>query len=64
MFHCFCFSFMTYIHIDYSQVPVKPLLKGSLDMILAILKRDTVSHESHLVTEDVLDIIIKRSMPA
>ena len=40
---------------------VKPLFNGFMELVNTILSRDTVSHESHLVTEDVFDIIVKRS---
>ena len=43
------------------QIPVKPLFTGFMELVNKILSRDTVSHESHLVIEDVLTIIVKRS---
>lgn len=40
---------------------VKPLFNGFMELITAMLSQDKISHESHLVIEDVLSYIVKRA---
>ena len=40
---------------------VKPLFNGFMELITAMLSQNTISHESHLVIEDVLSYIVKRA---
>ena len=53
------FPAVTYF-LFVSQIPIEPLFKSCLRMVQAITAKGTLSDDSRLMAEDVIDIFIKQ----